>query len=34
MPEVHVENQLSDKTFNDDDKAEKIEELRRMIEGK
>lgn len=34
MPEVHVQKQLSDKILNDDDKAQKIDELRKMIEGK
>lgn len=34
MPEVHVQKQLSDKILNDDDKAQRIEDLRKMIEGK
>jgi hypothetical protein len=33
MPEVHVQKQLSDKILHDDDKAQKIEELRKAIEG-
>lgn len=34
MPEVHVQKQLSDNVLTDEDKAEKIEELRKAIEGK
>lgn len=34
MPEVPVQKQLSDKTFNDNDKEQKIEDLRKVIEGK
>lgn len=34
MPEVHVQKQLSDNVLTDEDKAEKIEELRKTIEGK
>lgn len=33
MPEVHVQKQLCDKILNDDDKVQKIEELRKTIEG-
>lgn len=34
MPEVHVQKEMSDEILNDEDKAQKIEELRKMIEGK
>lgn len=34
MPEIHVPQQLNDNTLSDDDKAQKIEELRKIIEGK
>lgn len=33
MPEVHVK-ELSVKTLTDNEKSERIEELRKMIEGK
>lgn len=34
MPENHVEKQLSDRILTDDDKSQKTEELRKIIEGK
>jgi hypothetical protein len=34
MPEIHVQKQLSDKLLTEDDKSQRIEELRKMIEGK
>lgn len=34
MPEVHVQDQPSDKFLSDGEKTEKIEELRKLIEGK
>lgn len=34
MPEVHVNNELTDNILTDDYKAQKIEELRKTIEGK
>jgi hypothetical protein len=33
MPEVHVQKQLSDKILSFEEKAERIDELRRTIEG-
>lgn len=34
MPEVHVEDTSSDKILSDGEKSDKIEELRKLIEGK
>lgn len=34
MPEVHVQDSSSDKLLSDGEKTEKIEELRKLIEGK
>lgn len=34
MPEVHVQKQSSDNVLTEDDKMERIEELRKKIEGK
>ena len=33
MPENHVEDLLSDRILTDDDKSQKTEELRKIIEG-
>lgn len=34
MPEEHVQKQSSDNVLTDEEKAQKIEELRKAIEGK
>lgn len=34
MPEVHVQQELVDEVMGEDEKAQKVDELRKMIEGK
>jgi hypothetical protein len=34
MPEVHIETEVTERIPSNDEKSQKIEELRKMIEGK